>query len=105
MRLAELVRERGRRCVLHAWSTGIIKAASLHVLAAMEEADYFEDCVQTTVLNERLVAEGFAVVDGEVEIPMRPGLGIELDEDVLAACVVERGGDRCRGDSRAGRAS
>jgi L-alanine-DL-glutamate epimerase-like enolase superfamily enzyme len=42
------------------------------------------------VLNERLVAEDFAVVDGEVEIPMRPGLGIELDEDVLAACVVER---------------
>ena len=90
MRIAELVRERGRRCVLHAWSTGIIKAASLHVLAAIEEAEYFEDCVQTTVLNERLVAEDFAVVDGEVEIPMRPGLGIELDEDVLAACVVER---------------
>jgi L-rhamnonate dehydratase len=90
MRIAELVRERGRRCVLHAWSTGIIKAASLHVLAAMAEAEYFEDCVQTTVLNERLVAEDFAVVDGEVEIPMRPGLGIELDEDVLAACVVER---------------
>jgi L-rhamnonate dehydratase len=90
LRIAELVRERGRRCVLHSWSTGIIKAASLHVLAAMHEAEYFEDCVQTTVLNERLVAEGFAVVDGEVEIPMRPGLGIELDEDVLAACTVER---------------
>jgi L-rhamnonate dehydratase len=90
MRIAELVRERGRRCVLHAWSTGIIKAASLHVLAAIAEAEYFEDCIQTTVLNERLVAEDFAVVDGEVEIPMRPGLGITLDEDVLAACVVER---------------
>ena len=25
--------------VLHAWSTGIIKAATLHVLAAMEEAE------------------------------------------------------------------
>ena len=28
-----------RRCVLHAWSTGIIKAATMHVLAAMEDAE------------------------------------------------------------------
>ena len=42
MRVADLARRRGRRCILHAWSTGIIKAATLQVLGAMEEAEFFE---------------------------------------------------------------
>jgi L-rhamnonate dehydratase len=79
LRIADYARRQGRRCVLHAWSTGIIKAATLHVLAAMEEAEYMEYCIQTTDLNQRLVAERFPVVDGMVAIPDRPGLGIELD--------------------------
>jgi L-rhamnonate dehydratase len=88
VRIADLARRTGRRCVLHAWSTGIIKAASLHVLAAMEEAEYMEYCVQTTELNQRLVPERFSLVDGCVEIPQGPGLGIELDERVLEECLV-----------------
>jgi len=78
--------------VLHAWSTGIIKAASLHVLAVMPEAEYFEDCVQTTELNERLVTTRFDLIDGCVEVPRGPGLGIEIDEDVLEECRVKEEG-------------
>ena len=88
LRIAELARRRGRRCVLHAWSTGIIKAASLQVLAVLDEAEYFEYCVQETPLNRSLVAERFPLRDGQVEIPKGPGLGIELDEDVLERCRV-----------------
>ncbi len=89
LRIAELARLRGKRCVLHSWSTGVIKAASLHVLAAMEEVEYFEDCVQTTELNQRLVTEQFPLEDGFVRVPTGPGLGIELDEDVLEECRVK----------------
>jgi L-alanine-DL-glutamate epimerase-like enolase superfamily enzyme len=88
MRIADMALTRGKRPVPHAWSTGIIKAATLHVLAALDQAEYFEDCVQTTELNQRLVAESFPVVDGYVDIPQRPGLGIELDTDVLEQCLV-----------------
>lgn len=88
LRIADYARRNGRRCILHAWSTGIIKAATLHVLAAMEEAEYMEYCVQTTDLNQRLVAERFPLVDGHVAIPDRPGLGIELDEAVLKEFAV-----------------
>jgi L-rhamnonate dehydratase len=83
LRVADYARRQGRRCVLHAWSTGIIKAATLQVLAAMEEAEYMEYCVQTTDLNQRLVAERFPLKDGYVAIPNGPGLGIELDEGAL----------------------
>jgi L-alanine-DL-glutamate epimerase-like enolase superfamily enzyme len=88
LRIADYARRQGRRCVLHAWSTGIIKAATLHVLAAMEEAEYMEYCIQTTDLNQRLVAERFPLVDGMVEIPNRPGLGVELDPAALAEFAV-----------------
>jgi len=92
LRVGARGRARGRRCVLHAWSTGIIKAASLHVLAVMPEAEYFEDCVQTTELNERLVTTRFDLIDGCVEVPRGPGLGIEIDEDVLEECRVKEEG-------------
>ncbi len=88
LRIAALAKKRGRRCVLHSWSTGIIKAASLHVLASMDEAEYFEYAVQSTELNQRLVRERFPVVDGEVKIPTAPGLGVELDEEVVERCRV-----------------
>ena len=88
LRVADYARRRGRRCVLHAWSTGIIKAATLQVLAAMEEAEYMEYCVQTTDLNQRLVAERFPLVEGEVMLPTGPGLGIEIDEAALKEFAV-----------------
>jgi L-alanine-DL-glutamate epimerase-like enolase superfamily enzyme len=88
LRVADYARRQGRRCVLHAWSTGIIKAATLQVLAAMEEAEYMEYCVQTTDLNQRLVAERFPLKDGFVAIPNGPGLGIELDEAALKEFAV-----------------
>lgn len=88
LRIADLARRRGRRVVLHSWSTGIIKAASLQVLAVLDEAEYFEYCVQETPLNQRLVAQRFPLRHGQVDIPGGPGLGIELDEDVLDRCRV-----------------
>jgi L-alanine-DL-glutamate epimerase-like enolase superfamily enzyme len=88
LRIAALARERGRRCVPHSWSTGIIKAATLQVLAVIDEAEYFEYAVQATELNQRLVRERFPILDGEVAIPTGPGLGIELDEEVIEACRV-----------------
>jgi L-alanine-DL-glutamate epimerase-like enolase superfamily enzyme len=88
VRIAELARRHGRRTVTHSWSTGIIKAASLHALAVLEEAEYFEYCVQTTELNQRLVREQFPVVDGMVEVPTAPGLGVTLDDAVVAECLV-----------------
>jgi len=88
MRIGSMALARGKRPVTHAWSTGVIKAASLHVLAALERAEYFEYCVQTTELNQRLVAERFPVADGYVTVPQEPGLGVRIVEEVLEECLV-----------------
>jgi L-rhamnonate dehydratase len=89
MRICAMALARGKRPVTHSWSTGVIKAASLHVLAALEHAEYFEYCVQTTELNQRLVAEKFPVTDGYVAVPRGPGLGVRIDEEVLEQCLVK----------------
>jgi L-rhamnonate dehydratase len=83
LRIAQLADLRGVATVTHSWSTGIIKAASLQVLAAMPNATFFEYCVQETALNQALTVERFPVVDGMVAIPDRPGLGIEIDDEVV----------------------
>ena len=85
-RQAEL---RGTMCVTHSWSTGIIKAASLHALAALPKSEWFEYCVQDTPLNKLLTDEQFPIdSDGMVEIPTKPGLGIEIDDEVVARFTV-----------------
>jgi L-alanine-DL-glutamate epimerase-like enolase superfamily enzyme len=86
-RMAEL---RGVMTVTHSWSTGIIKAASLHALAALPNSEWFEYCVQETPLNQVLTDETFPLdADGKVAIPSKPGLGIEIDEEIVERFRVE----------------
>ena len=84
-RIAELARLRGVPCVPHAFKTGILKAASLHLLAAMPETPLLEFCVWDSPLAHDLTHPRFWIDgDGMVAVPQGPGLGITLDEDVLA---------------------
>lgn len=87
-RIAQLADLRGVAMVPHSWSTGIIKAASLHVIGAMPNATFLEYCVQETALNQLLTVERFPVVNGMVELPEKPGLGVEIDEEVVRRYAV-----------------
>jgi L-rhamnonate dehydratase len=88
LRIAQLADLYGVAMVPHAWSTGIIKAATLHVIGAMPNATFLEYCVQETALNQLLTVERFPVIDGLVTLPDQPGLGIEIDEDVVRRYAV-----------------
>jgi L-alanine-DL-glutamate epimerase-like enolase superfamily enzyme len=83
MKIAHQADLRGTNVVLHAWSTGVIKSASLQVLTAIPRATFFEYCVQENPLNQELTVERFPLVDGMVRVPEGPGLGIEIDESVI----------------------
>ena len=84
VRIAAFAREHGVETVPHAWKSGIIKAASLHVNAVLPDATFQEYCVADTPINQTLVKERMPLdADGFVAVPTGPGLGIELDEDVL----------------------
>ncbi len=84
LRIAHYAHEHGQACVPHAWKSGIIKAASLHVNAVLPEAWFQEYCVADTPLNTRLTHQTFPIhPDGFVDVPSAPGLGVELDPEVL----------------------
>ncbi len=89
LRIAELAREHGVETVPHAWKSGIIKAASLHVNAVLPDARYQEYCVAETPINTGLTVERLPIeADGCVAVPTAPGIGVTLDEDVVAALRV-----------------
>jgi L-alanine-DL-glutamate epimerase-like enolase superfamily enzyme len=75
--------ERHRLCVNHSYKTGINIAASLHFVAALPNTHYFEYCVEQGALRRSLTKQSFPVVDGDIAVPEAPGLGIELDEEIV----------------------
>jgi L-alanine-DL-glutamate epimerase-like enolase superfamily enzyme len=70
------------------WSGGICVAASLQLAAAAETTRTFECMVYANPLRDALakepVGEASGLIDGQLAIPQGPGLGIEIDRDVLA---------------------
>src|SRR5438445_6091345 len=76
--------ERHRLCVNHSYKTGINIAASLHFMAALPNSRYFEYCVEPGPLRQSLTVQDFPVVNGEISVPEEPGLGVELDEALVA---------------------
>jgi L-alanine-DL-glutamate epimerase-like enolase superfamily enzyme len=89
LRIAELAAEHGVATVPHAWKSGIIKAASLHVNAVLPDALYQEYCVAETPINTALTIERLPIeADGCIAVPTAPGIGVTLDEDVVASLRV-----------------
>jgi L-alanine-DL-glutamate epimerase-like enolase superfamily enzyme len=76
--------ERHRLCVNHSYKTGINIAASLHFVAAVPNSHYFEYCVEQGALRQTLTKQRFPVVDGNIAVPEDPGLGVDLDDAVVA---------------------
>ncbi|MGH9325329.1 MAG: mandelate racemase/muconate lactonizing enzyme family protein [Terriglobia bacterium] len=74
----------GARCVPHCFSTGINLAASLHWMASSAHGDLIEYCLRPSPFVRRLVKNRPPLTDGRVPLPEGPGLGIELDEDIIA---------------------
>jgi L-alanine-DL-glutamate epimerase-like enolase superfamily enzyme len=82
-RIAALAEQRGIPCVPHAWSTGLIKAASMHLVAAIPNALYLEYNLSDSPLNTDLFPEAVVLTDGVARVPEVPGLGVTLDREVL----------------------
>jgi L-alanine-DL-glutamate epimerase-like enolase superfamily enzyme len=76
--------ERHRLCVNHSYKTGVNIAASLHFVAALPNTHYFEYCVEQGALRKSLTKQTFSVIDGDIMVPEEPGLGVDLDEAIVA---------------------
>jgi L-rhamnonate dehydratase len=82
-RIAYMAHEANRLCVPHAFRTGVLVAACLHLIAAVPNSAFLEFSVTESALRRELLAEPFEVVNGRVAIPTKPGLGIEINQETV----------------------
>ena len=88
MRVAKLAAAQGIPCVNHSYSYGINLAASLHFAAAIESTSLFEFQATPNEIRDVLVPDVPRPVDGMLEVPQGPGLGVHVDEEALARFAV-----------------
>ena len=84
MRIEALASAHQIRFAPHMWGGALTFAAGLNVAAAASSGFILEYSLGANPLLHELAVEDFAVVDGMVEIPERPGLGVSIDEDFVA---------------------
>lgn len=82
-KIAMLAADDNVLCVPHAFKTGVLVAASIHLIAAIPHAPFLEFSVTESGIRKELLAEPFVQKDGYVAVPQKPGLGIELNPDVI----------------------
>jgi L-alanine-DL-glutamate epimerase-like enolase superfamily enzyme len=86
--LAELAQLKHRAFTPHSWTNGIGVLANLHVSAGVGGGPFFEFPWDppgwTPERRDFMLAEPVMITAaGELEVPQRPGLGIELDEKAV----------------------
>lgn len=82
------VEEIGARLCNHCYTSPLTVAASLHWLSTCKDAFLFEDCVEDSPLRHELTLEKVQSVNGTIEVPDRPGLGVTLDEKFVKKYLV-----------------
>ncbi len=86
------VEEIGARLCNHCYTTPITVAASLHWLSTCRDAFLFEDCVEDSPLRHELTNETVQANDGWAHVTDGPGLGVTLNEEVVAKYLVAESG-------------
>ena len=91
VRAAQMAAERGLICVPHAWKTGLTVAATRHFGAAVQNCPYtefFDRDFFPSYLRSKLAGPEPVLSDGLWELPSAPGLGVDLDPDVVKEALV-----------------
>jgi D-galactarolactone cycloisomerase len=91
LRIAQLAAETGVQVATHTWSDAVAVTANAHLVAAIPNGLGVEVDRTGTPLMDQLLIEPLAFRDGRIQLSNRPGLGLELDADVVEALALPRG--------------
>ncbi len=78
-----MARAHGIRLIPHGWNTAIGLAADLQLASALPDINLVEYISGSVYVDELKAGDWQLNVSGELEIPAEPGLGIDLDPQVL----------------------
>ncbi len=89
-RIAWRAQEQGVQFIPHGWNTAVGLAADLQLASAFATTDLVEYLTGSPFIDE-LTSGGWQLdADGMLAIPSAPGLGLELDPDVVAKYTGDR---------------
>ena len=74
---------RGIRLAPHAWGTGVLFAASIHIAMATPNCHILEVSMGYMPMMYELFEEPFDIREGTVHAPQGPGLGFTLRKEAL----------------------
>ncbi|HWB11739.1 MAG TPA: mandelate racemase/muconate lactonizing enzyme family protein [Pirellulales bacterium] len=83
LRVARLAAQAGLKVAPHSWSDAVAIVANAHVVASLPHGLTVEVDQTGNPFIENLLVEPIQVVDGELRLSERPGLGVELDMNVV----------------------
>ena len=81
--IALLERSSAVQIVPHCFSTAILVAASLHFVATLDRPTWSEFSVADSTLVNGILREPFRLDEGRLAVPTGPGLGIEIDDELI----------------------
>jgi L-alanine-DL-glutamate epimerase-like enolase superfamily enzyme len=91
LRISAHAQERGVRIAPHTWSDAVALTANMHLVSTVPDALTVEVDQTGNPFIDNLLVGGPRIEDGYAVLPEQPGLGIDLDEDVVAKYAVPRG--------------
>ena len=80
--MARAAHARGKLCCTHNWQGGLVTIANAHLMAALPNRFLLESNMTPNPFKEGLFEEELAVKDGYLDVPDRPGLGVEFRNDL-----------------------
>jgi D-galactarolactone cycloisomerase len=83
MRIAALGSAYQKEVAPHLWGSALLFSAGLHLAAACPSCTILEYSLGFNPMLHDLVEEEFPVVDGQIAIPDRPGLGVTIRPDFV----------------------
>jgi L-alanine-DL-glutamate epimerase and related enzymes of enolase superfamily len=89
--VCDMAAERGLTIVPHCWKTGVSISATAHLAFTVPHCAFIEYlppelCIET--LRKELATADLKIVNGEIPLPTKPGLGFDLNWDALERFTV-----------------
>ena len=81
--VASLANKKHLDLVLHNWTHDVCNAANVQIGAALRNCSMVEFNVTHNPMRSKLVNESFTPINGYFLMNDRPGLGVELNDDVV----------------------
>ena len=83
-RIAWMAQDHGVQFIPHGWNTAVGLAADLQLATAFSGTEFVEYLTGSPFIDEITIGGWQLDAEGMLTIPSKPGLGLELDPDVIA---------------------